>query len=106
MAALLLLLLLLGFSSTLASNPLVPGVGMADPHPHVYDNKTVVLYTGRDGGGPNATSWDMPDWRMFTSKNLVDWKLERVLTPGEGPLAGWTGAHFLHFISNFSSIYA
>ena len=69
-------------------NPLVPNVGMADPHPHVYNN-TVVLYAGHDGGGPNSTTWDMPDWRIWTSDNLVDWKLERVLRPDQGPLAAW-----------------
>lgn len=69
-------------------NPLVPNVGMADPHPHVY-NDTLVLYAGHDAGGPNSTTWDMPDWRIWTSDNLIDWQLERVLRPDQGPLAAW-----------------
>ena len=69
-------------------NPLVPNVGMADPHPHVY-NDTLVLYAGHDAGGPNSSTWDMPDWRIWTSDNLIDWRLERVLRPDQGPLAAW-----------------
>ena len=73
----------------LCNNPLVPGVGMADPHPHVFNSTHVVLYAGHDAGGPNSTTWDMPDWRVWTSTDLVEWTLERVLTPGVGALASW-----------------
>ena len=97
-----LLLLLPG--GALASNPLVPDIGMADPHMHVFpsDPNRVQLYSthdcnkGRDGPcvreqepshggggsvGAGAPDFRMIDWWVWSSEDLVDWKMETKVLP-------------------------
>ena len=47
------------------SNPLVPNVGMSDPHVHIFSGRAV-MYASHDAGGVNSTFWDMPDWHVWT----------------------------------------
>ena len=89
-------------ASVLAANPLVPDIGMADPHMHVFANdpNVVQLYSthdcnkGRSGPcvrepieeghstvGAAAPDFRMIDWWVWTSTNLVDWKLETKVLP-------------------------
>ncbi len=62
-----------------ANNPLVPNVGMADPHGHVFQNK-VYLYTTHDQT-PGSPVFDMRDWKVWSSNDLVNWNLERTISP-------------------------
>jgi arabinoxylan arabinofuranohydrolase len=89
-------------ASVLAANPLVPDIGMADPHMHVFANdpNVVQLYSthdcnkGRSGPcvrepieeghstvGAAAPDFRMIDWWVWSSTNLVDWKLETKVLP-------------------------
>ena len=89
-------------SSALASNPLVPGIGMADPHMHVFPHNpdVVQLYSthdcnkGRNGPcvreriepghsavGAAGPDFRMVDWWVWSSTDLVDWNMETKVLP-------------------------
>lgn len=63
------------FSCFLASaqNPIIKHIFTADPAPIVYRD-TVFLFTGHDTASVSATNYKMPDWHIFSSKDLVNWK--------------------------------
>ena len=69
------LLLLLGsslVSSVVADgNPLVTNIFTADPTGRVFDGRLYV-YTSHDEA--DATYWDMVDWRLLSTADLVTWK--------------------------------
>ena len=56
-----------------AQNPIIKDIFTADPAPIVYKN-TVYLYTGHDGATTEDTNYKMPDWRVYSSKDMVNWK--------------------------------
>nr|WP_315158616.1 glycoside hydrolase family 43 protein [uncultured Flavobacterium sp.] len=67
-------LVIIGIANTLhAQNPIITDVFTADPAPLVYKN-TVYLYTGHDGATTEDTNYKMPDWRVYSSKDMVNWK--------------------------------
>ncbi len=59
--------------------PMVADVGMADPHIHIFNNKAY-LYATRDGD-ISAKKFVMPDWKIWTSSDLINWKLESTIDP-------------------------
>ncbi len=61
-----------------ADNPIVPDVGMADPHIRIYNNKAY-LYATRDADR-NAKDFMMPDWKIWSSDDLIHWTLERTIS--------------------------
>ena len=58
---------------------IIPHQGVCDPHPHVWNGK-VWLFTSHDRGQGNPIYRD-DDWRLFSSDDLVNWKLEYTLHP-------------------------
>jgi hypothetical protein len=62
--------LLLFFCSNvaLAGNPLVTNIFTADPSGRVFGGRLYV-YTSHDE--PNATYWDMVDWRLLSTGDLI-----------------------------------
>jgi len=72
---------LLGQIPAFADNPLVPDFGMADPHMHIFNNKAY-LYTTRDADR-NAKKFVMPDWHIWSSDDLINWKHELTILPTE-----------------------
>jgi hypothetical protein len=63
-------------------NPLVPYVGMADPHIFVYDGKPY-LYSTRDLDSLTKGKFVMPDWHIWSTNDLIHWKHERTILPTE-----------------------
>lgn len=63
----------------MAGNPIVPGVGLCDPHGVVYGDR-VYLYATHDFS-PENTGFVMKDWWVWSSDDLVNWKQEGVLKP-------------------------
>jgi beta-xylosidase len=61
----------LAVSAALAGNPLVTTVYTADPSGRVFDGRLYV-YTSHDEA--DATYWDMVDWRLLSTDDLVTWK--------------------------------
>ncbi len=71
--ALIFLLVFIGHVFANAQNPIITTMFTADPAPLVY-NDTVFLYTGHDTASATATNYKMPDWYVFSSTDMVDWK--------------------------------
>jgi len=65
----------------LSLNPLVPNVGMADPHV-VFFNGSFLMYASHDAS-PNNTDFRMNDWQIWSSPDLVSWSLRATLLPNE-----------------------
>ena len=64
-------------------SPIVPYVGMADPHIFSYNNKAY-LYDTRDiDSTQTKTKFVMPDWHIWSSDDLIHWKHERTIDPTE-----------------------
>ncbi|AJR03370.1 family 43 glycosylhydrolase [Siansivirga zeaxanthinifaciens] len=75
-------------------NPLINVPGMADPHMLVV-NDTCYVFTGHDVGY-GISDWVMPDWRIFMSTDLQNWKHVGTISPkdnimGEGNTNCWAG---------------
>lgn len=67
-------LAIIGITYTIeAQNPIITEIYTADPAPLVYKN-TVYLYAGHDGATLQDTNYKMPDWYVFSSKDMVNWK--------------------------------
>ncbi|WP_445737034.1 family 43 glycosylhydrolase [Mariniflexile sp.] len=73
--ALFMLVVSLGFSQ----NPITNAKGVSDPHVRVF-NDTIYLFSGHDSS-PEDKLWDMKDWRVFSSTNLLDWKHVQTISP-------------------------
>tara|TARA_R110002049_G_scaffold186379_3_gene354679 strand:+ start:7357 stop:8691 length:1335 start_codon:yes stop_codon:yes gene_type:complete len=75
-----------------AQNPIVKDFGMADPHVYIFNEKAY-LFSTRDADS-TATHFIMPDWHIWSSDDLVNWKHEREINPsetymGEGSTRCW-----------------
>lgn len=60
-------------------NPIIPSRGVCDPHIHIFQGRAY-LYASHDFSRDN-TLWHMQDWQIWSSANLVDWRLESTLRP-------------------------
>ena len=67
------LMLFLPLKNLLSQNPIIKTIFTADPAPMAYKG-TVYLYTGHDTASTTATNYKMPDWHVFSSKDMVNWK--------------------------------
>lgn len=54
---------------------------MTDPHIHIFDNNAY-LFSGRDVDY-NARDYTMKDWLVWSSSDLINWKLEYTLDPAD-----------------------
>lgn len=68
-------------ANSYAGNPLVKDAGMADPHVRIFNDKAY-LYSTIDAE-PNSPEWNMPAWAVWSSNDLIEWKLERTIKPVE-----------------------
>ena len=68
-----------------AANPLVPNVGMADPHVHYWaETGSYYAYATHDFS-PNNTGFKMTDWWVWNSTDLRAWQLADILYPNATP---------------------
>lgn len=64
-------------------NPIVPYVGMADPHIFIFNGKPY-LYSTRDIDSLKTKGkFVMPDWHIWSTNDLLHWKHERTILPTE-----------------------
>jgi arabinoxylan arabinofuranohydrolase len=75
-------------------NPLINEPGMSDPHALVI-NDVCYLFTGHDVGF-GIKDWVMPEWRIYRSETLRDWKHVGTISPadnymGAGNTNCWAG---------------
>ena len=73
------ILLLFAFTYLNAQNPIVPNVGLNDPHIHIF-NDTAYVYASHDKS-INNDKFIMEDWWVCSSPDLVNWKKRSVLNP-------------------------
>jgi beta-xylosidase len=76
------------------ANAIIPEPGMADPHALVVGD-VCYLFTGHDIGF-GIKDWVMPDWRIYRSDDLKNWKLVGKISPennymGKGNIDCWAG---------------
>lgn len=67
------LILLSSFFMLEAQNPIIKHIFTADPAPLVYKD-TLYLYTSHDTAGVKAPNYVMPDWRLFSTTDMKNWK--------------------------------
>ena len=60
-------------------NPIIPRMGVCDPHMHVFEGK-VWMYTSHDTSIENKT-YSMTDWQIWSSTDCVEWQLEATIHP-------------------------
>ena len=60
-------------------NPIIPGMGVCDPHIHVFDDR-LYLYASHDAI-PDSRRFCMRDWQVWSSSDAVEWSLERTVRP-------------------------
>ena len=74
-------LLLAPLATLHAVNPLNSGIGptFTDPHGVVFDDRVYLFTT--DDFSPGNKGFVMKDWRVWSSSDLVAWKLESTLKP-------------------------
>jgi hypothetical protein len=80
-----------GFADTLlhvraTGNPILPGTGACDPQVRVYDNR-VFMYATHDTS-PNDLGFEMHDWWVWHTTNLVDWEMVSTLKPEQTYFGG------------------
>lgn len=62
-----------------AENPIIPSKGVNDPHIRIFDGKAWLSAT-HDKSIDN-TGFIMEDWWIWSSEDLVNWKLECMINP-------------------------
>lgn len=63
----------------MAGNPLMPGIGLTDPHISIYGGRAY-MYATHDFS-PDTRDFMMKDWWVWSSADLVHWKQEGTLKP-------------------------
>lgn len=74
--------------------PLISEAGMSDPHALVVGD-VCYLFTGHDVGF-DVDDWVMPDWRIYRSEDLLEWRHVGTISPadnymGAGSTRCWAG---------------
>jgi len=78
----IIILIFLGIcSAVFAKNPIIPSKGANDPHIRIIDGKAY-LSASHDKSA-NNNKFIMEDWWLWSSNDLVNWKLEYQLKPEE-----------------------
>ncbi|WP_242204059.1 family 43 glycosylhydrolase [Aestuariivivens insulae] len=71
--------MLLVVTSLRSQNPIVPNIGLNDPHIHIF-NDTAYVYASHDTAIDND-KFIMEDWWVWSSPDLVNWTKRSVLSP-------------------------
>lgn len=62
-------------------NPIISKRGVCDPHIHIFNDRAY-LYASHDSPDGNH-DYDMFDWEIWSSSDLIDWRRESVIRPEE-----------------------
>ena len=60
-------------------NPIIPRMGVCDPHMHVFGDR-VWLHATHDAV-PGSEGFCMHDWQIWSSADCVEWVLEATVRP-------------------------
>jgi hypothetical protein len=69
------------------NNPILPHKGVCDPHVHVFDGRAY-LYASHDRSPANQ-DWLMDDWQVWSSADLVNWRLDTTVRPEDSYVGRW-----------------
>lgn len=69
----LLILSLFACMTMRAQNPIIKHIFTADPAPLVH-NDTLYVFTGHDTASVKAPNYQMADWHVFSTTDMVHWK--------------------------------
>lgn len=58
---------------------IIPNQGVCDPHVHIFNGKAYMFST--HDRGPGQPIFRMDDWRIYSSDDLLNWKLEYTFRP-------------------------
>ncbi len=61
------------------NNPIISSESACDPHIHIFNNKAY-MYSSHDYSS-TSTGYQMRDWQLWSSSDLVTWNKEAVLRP-------------------------
>lgn len=75
------LLCALSTAPSLAGNPIISNQGVNDPHIRIFGD-TAYLYASHDKSARNE-GFVMEDWQVWSSDDLVNWRLRSTLDPGQ-----------------------
>lgn len=90
-----------------SGNPIIPGIGVCDPHIRIYNDRAY-LYATHDKS-PESKGFVMDDWWIWSSPDLVDWQHECTIRPedtyyGQPDPSCWAvdameknGKHYFYF---------
>ncbi len=90
-----------------SGNPIVPGIGLCDPHVRVYGDRAY-LYATHDRG-PDSETFAMDDWWIWSTTDLITWQHECTIRPeqtyhGKPDSSCWAvdemernGRHYFYF---------
>ena len=68
-----------------SQNPIVKNKGVSDPHIRVFKD-TIYLYSGHDSH-PGDKTWVMKNWQIFSSTDLVNWRIRDSISPKDNYMA-------------------
>lgn len=94
------------FEISAGKNPIIPGMGVCDPHIKIFDD-VAYLYAGHDHRSDSG-EYDMREWQIWSSTDLRSWTLRAKVDPASfhiGPtrqawavdVAHRDGSFFLYF---------
>ena len=63
---------------TAKKNPIISKQGVCDPHVHIFNDRAY-LYASHDAPGEHM--FDMYDWEIWSSADLVTWEKESAVRP-------------------------
>lgn len=70
-----------------SNNPIIPGLGVCDPHIRIFNGKAYLFATHDEK--PGNTSYTMNDWWLWSSSDLINWKKEFTLDPANTYVGIW-----------------
>ena len=70
-----------------SNNPIIPGLGVCDPHIRIFNGKAYLFATHDEK--PGNTSYTMNDWWLWSSSDLINWKKEFTLDPANTYVGTW-----------------
>lgn len=74
-----LIITIMSLKGVFCQNPIVPNMGLNDPHIHIF-NDTAYVYASHDKSIKNK-KFIMEDWWVWSSPDLVTWTKRSVLNP-------------------------
>jgi len=69
------------------NNPIIPGLGVCDPHIHIFNGRAYLFATHDEK--PGNTSYTMNDWWLWSSSDLINWTKEFTLNPANTYVGTW-----------------